>query len=65
MARIYITGQLPPINVQGLPQGTKFCYIIPDTIYGAWMVVEHESFEELKDGDIIPDFGDIIINRIE
>lgn len=40
--------------ISGLPEGTKFCYSIPDTLYGIWIVVEHESFPLLKEGEIIP-----------
>lgn len=42
--------------VKGLPEGTVFKYAIPDAAYGISMVVEHESFAELKDGDLIPIF---------
>lgn len=42
--------------IKGLPEGTKFVYAIPEPANGIWMVVEHESFPELKDGDIIPEF---------
>lgn len=42
--------------VNGLPKGTRFRYVIPEPYYGVAMVVEHESFPELKDGDEIPTF---------
>lgn len=42
--------------IEGLPVGTKFVYAIPDTMYGIWIVVEHESFDELKQGQIIPEY---------
>jgi len=42
--------------VEGIPKDSKFCYSIPDTINGIWIVIEHESFPELADGDIIPIF---------
>lgn len=40
----------------GLPQGTKFCYTIHDDFYAFKIVVSHDSFPELKDGEIIPEF---------
>lgn len=40
--------------IKGLPSGTKFCYTYPTDEYNIWMVVTHESFDELKNGDIIP-----------
>ena len=41
--------------IKGLPEGTRFAYAIPDTVHGIWIVVEHESFDLLKDCDIIPE----------
>ncbi len=40
--------------VQGLPEGTRFAYAIPETAYGIWIIVEHESFPLLNDGELIP-----------
>ena len=63
---ICINGKLPTIEVtEGLPEGTKFAYAIPDMTYGIWMVVEHESFPELKDGEIIPVIHSPLYRRIE
>jgi len=57
LVRIFTTGIERTVKcIRGLPDGTKFCYSIPDTNYGIWLVVEHASFEELKDGDLIPEF---------
>ena len=44
-------------NVTGLPEGSKFVHLIQTEHYG-WIdfVFEHESFEELKIGDLIPLF---------
>lgn len=44
--------------VKGLPSGTKFCYSFPYENYGIYIVVEHELFPELKNGDEIPLFVD-------
>jgi len=40
--------------VKGLPYGAKFAYSYQEAHYGVWIVFEHESFEPLKDGDLIP-----------
>jgi len=41
--------------VGGLPEGAKFKFIIYQA-YDTYihLVFEHESFDELKDGDVIP-----------
>lgn len=55
MTMMFTNGVLPHAKVtNGLPEGTRFAYSIPDTDYGVWIVVEHHSFPELKDGDVIP-----------
>ena len=41
---------------KGLPEGTKFCYVMRSDVYSIDLVVTHESFEELQDGDVIPMF---------
>lgn len=40
--------------IKGLPEGARFLYSIPESTYGIWFVVEHESFDALEDGQIIP-----------
>jgi hypothetical protein len=40
--------------LDGLPEGTKFAYSLPDSYYGISIVVEHESFPEVEDGGMIP-----------
>ncbi len=55
------------INVivrKGLPDGAEFRYIIEGTA-GIDLVVEHDSFEQLKDGDVIPIFPDILFDTID
>ena len=56
------------INVrikQGLPIGCRFCYVIPSDTYGIDIVVSHESFRELKDGEKIPKFPEIWVEKVE
>lgn len=43
--------------IKGLPIGTKFCYFLSSQYYTLELVVTHESFPELKDGDEIPLFN--------
>lgn len=38
----------------GLPAGTKFIYAIPESVIGVSLVIEHETFELLDNGDPIP-----------
>jgi hypothetical protein len=41
--------------IEGLPEGTKFAYMMPSLEYGRMeLVVEHESFPELRNGQLIP-----------
>lgn len=42
--------------IQGLPHGTEFCYSIPDTLMGIWIVISHPSFPTVADGEMIPEF---------
>lgn len=42
--------------IKGLPKDCRFLWSIPDTWNGIWIVIEHPSFEEINDGDIIPIF---------
>lgn len=57
LVNIFTLGQTSLVKcIKGLPEGTRFAYAIPDTHYGIWMVVSHSSFDELKDGDLIPEF---------
>jgi len=46
---------------KGLPEGAEFRYLIKGTA-GVDIVVEHDSFEKLNDGDVIPIFPDILYN---
>ncbi len=43
--------------VSGLPEGTRFAYAVPTQPedYGCWIVVEHESFDLIPDGGLIPE----------
>lgn len=50
--------------ISGLPEGSKFCYSIPDVYYGIWIVIEHSSFPELKDCDEIPIMESPMMERI-
>lgn len=40
--------------IKGLPKDSKFAYIYQSDSYWINVVFEHESFEKLKDGDLIP-----------
>ena len=40
--------------IKGLPQGAKLAYTYMNSSYMLNAVFEHESFELLKDGDLIP-----------
>lgn len=51
--------------ISGLPKGTKFVYAIPDTTYGVWMIVEHESFDLLNEGDMIPVHNRVEMEKVE
>jgi len=52
---MFITDREFHIRVkEGLPKGTKFIHLTSNQIYGVDIVVEHESFDSLKDGDTIP-----------
>lgn len=42
--------------VKGLPEGTQFRYAFHDIQQGIWLVVEHESFENIEYGSEIPLF---------
>lgn len=52
-------------TIKGLPSGTKFAYAIPSDTYGIWIVVEHDSFPEVQDGTIIPEFYNVEFMRID
>lgn len=57
LVNVFTFGQTNLVKcIKGLPEGTNFAYSIPDTINGIWLVVSHSSFDELKDGDLIPEF---------
>ena len=51
--------------IEGLPIGARFAYCLPDSVYGIYIVVEHESFDELKDGDEIPIHPSPIFERLD
>lgn len=50
--------------IKGLPKGTQFMYSIPSANYGIEIVVQHESFDDLKDGDLIPEHEKIIVKKL-
>lgn len=50
--------------IKGLPAGSRFAYSFTDGYHAIWMVIEHESFDELKSGDIIPDYPGPLLERI-
>lgn len=51
--------------IKGLPEGTKFCYSIPtNEYYGIYIVIEHESFPNLNEGDLIPNMDDPVWEAI-
>lgn len=57
LTNFMITGIIPSIRcIDGLPEGTKFVYAIPSYHRGVLIVVEHESFLNLRDGAEIPEF---------
>jgi hypothetical protein len=43
---------------KGIPKGCKFVRITSNEIYGLDLIIEHESFRILQDGDIIPIYND-------
>lgn len=51
-------------TMKGLPKGCEFHSVIYDGIFGFEIIVRHESFEELKDGDEIPRHPDIELWRL-
>lgn len=60
LVRIMTTGDHPAIRVNGLPDGARFIHAIPDTPYNSRhgvfaLVIAHESFPALKNGDEIPE----------
>jgi hypothetical protein len=54
---------LDAICSKGLPEGTKFAYSIPNTHNGIWLIVEHDSFRELENGELIPEYPVIEFNQ--
>ena len=52
--------------IKGLPEGTKFVYAIPDARnYGIWFVVEHESFDTIESGGVIPEMDSPAFESME
>jgi hypothetical protein len=65
LVNLCITGTFDKVmNVKGLPEGTRFAYCIPDSYYGIYIVVEHESFDKLEDGALIPDHPQITFEQV-
>lgn len=62
---MFVTGN--HINVQvirGLPSDARFRYITSGSIFGIDIVVEHEDFDDLNDGDEIPIHPEIEISKV-
>lgn len=49
--------------LDGLPKGTKFAYVVPHFDYTIWIVVEHEFFDDLKEGQEIPIHAHILLKQ--
>ena len=49
--------------VEGIPPNAKFIRITSDEVAGIDIIVEHESFTELNDGDIVPFHPEIRIKK--
>ena len=50
--------------VLGFPKGTKFVYSFTDQYRGIYIIIEHESFSLLEDGDEIPNFETPLIKKL-
>jgi hypothetical protein len=50
--------------VHGLPVGTKFVRIVEDGVYGISIVIEHNSFKELEDGELIPFHEEVYLEKL-
>jgi hypothetical protein len=50
--------------IEGLPEGTMFRYATNEPLFGIAIVVEHQSFKDLKEGDEIPIFPRPEINKL-
>ncbi len=51
--------------LEGLPKGTQFVRVTPrNDLHGIDIIVMHESFRDLQDGDIIPELDRPIFERI-
>lgn len=57
LTKVMVAGEETKMRcVKGLPPGTRFLYGYPEANYGIWLVVVHDSFPELKDGELIPEW---------
>ena len=43
--------------IKGLPEGTKYIRAGHDELANIFVIVEHESFPEVKYGDLIPELN--------
>ena len=54
-ARMLEEGEIHVKCIKGLPKEAKFCYMFQSEFYRINAVFEHESFELLNDGQVIPE----------
>ena len=55
LVNLFKPGEIHAECITGLPDDATFAYCYQDNSYGIWVVVESNTFDLLKDGDVIPE----------